>query len=84
MHYVCNLLPLNKLPVTSQGTVVPLCDKCAAISCDNPIVKTKVSELGITKEHKLYSTGSAVMAVVGCEGFTIVTKEEDDENRQDI
>ena len=88
MHYECVLLPLQKLLVTSQGPIVPLCDNCAAISCDNPIVKTKVSELGITKEHKLYSTGSAVMAVVGCEGFTVVNVEieieKNHKNRQDI
>jgi len=71
MKYRCKTLSVNKMEVTHQGFVSPLCDKCETIDCTNPIEKKKISIMGITKEYRVYSKGPEVSFVIACEGYLL-------------
>jgi len=77
MEYQCKLVPIDKLLVSSIGTVSPLCSTCVCIDCTNPIRKIKISEFGLNKEHKLYVAAfMQYMAVMDCSGYI---RNEDEE-----
>jgi len=69
MEYRCQTIKMSRMIVSSQGFFNPLCEKCTTQDCSNPIEKTKVSILGVTKKIKVYSRGQEPRFVVQCEGF---------------
>jgi len=69
MEYKCKLQPANQLIPSYSGFVLPLCERCKTEDCTNPIEIRKISVLGVTKKVKVYSRGTDINFVVGCEGF---------------
>ena len=69
MEYKCQTVDMSRMIVSSKGFFTPICETCAAQDCTNPIEKTKVSILGVTKEVKAYSRGTEPRYVVQCEGY---------------
>ncbi|HUS50717.1 MAG TPA: hypothetical protein VMZ91_11165 [Candidatus Paceibacterota bacterium] len=69
MQYRCKTIPVNKMEVTHQGLINPLCDSCETIDCTNPIERKKISIIGITRKCKVYSRGPEVSFVIACEGY---------------
>jgi hypothetical protein len=69
MLYNCQKVSLSKMILTTSGLVEPLCDKCQAVDCENPIENKMVAIAGINKMYKLYIHGNTPSAVVACEGY---------------
>jgi hypothetical protein len=55
--------------VGSKGFYTSICESCNSQDCSNPIEKTEVSILGVSKKMKIYSRGITPRIVVQCEGF---------------
>ena len=64
MEYKCQTISMYRMLIGPKGFVIPLCETCVTKDCDNPIEKTKVSILGVTKEIKVYNRGSDPKIVV--------------------
>lgn len=71
MEYKCQTVSMSRMIVSSKGFFTTICDTCTAQDCTNPIEKTKVSILGVTKEVRVYSRGTEPRYVVQCEGYII-------------
>ena len=69
MEYKCQTVKLDRMIVTPQGFINPLCESCKTLDCSNPIEKRKVSIIGVTKVVKIYSRGQDARFVVQCEGY---------------
>jgi hypothetical protein len=69
VHYPCKKISLEKLIMSHQGVVEPLCEHCDNQDCSNPIQTKTVAVFGITKQMKLYVIGDEAMAVIRCDGF---------------
>ena len=69
MEYETALAPIVKINLSPKGLVKPLCDSCCTKDCTNPIQKTNISIFGVTREYKMYISGSGAMAVIGCRGY---------------
>ena len=70
MEYKCQTVNLSQLYVTPGGFFMPLCESCKTRDCTNPIEKSKVSILGVTKEIKIFNRGIDPRFVVQCEGYS--------------
>ena len=71
MEYKCQTVQMSRMIVGPQGFFNPICENCTTQDCENPIEKTKISILGITKEVKVYNRGSEPRFVVQCEGYML-------------
>ena len=71
MEYKCQTINMSRMLITSKGFVRPLCESCDTQDCSNPIEKTKVSILGVTKKIKVYNMGIEPRFVIQCEGYMI-------------
>lgn len=69
MEYKCQTINMSRMVIGSKGFFKPICEICTTQDCSNPIEKTKVSVLGVTKEIKVYSRGAEPRFVVQCEGY---------------
>ena len=70
MEYRCITISMNKLLATPTGFVMPLCQTCKTIDCDNPIETRKISLVGIKEDMKVFVRGTQVRFVVKCNGYT--------------
>ena len=70
MEYKCKTIPIDKLIATPKGFIMPLCQDCTTIDCENPIEKRKISFVGVKKMVKVFSRGSQVGFVINCNGYT--------------
>lgn len=66
----CKKVSLDKLIITPQGVLEPLCQTCIHKDCGNPIEPKQISIFGVTKVLRLYISVGAPMAVVDCEGYS--------------
>jgi len=80
MDYECQTIPIDQITVNASGILEPLCTKCKAPDCTNPIRKHTVCLVGITKEMRLWVTNNAVRQVVACKGYIDDTQEDDEED----
>ena len=69
MEYKCQTIRTDRLAISSTGFVMPLCESCKTRDCTNPIEKTKISVLGLTKKIKTYNRGTDYGFVIQCEGY---------------
>ena len=69
MEYKCQTVKMDRMIVSSQGFINPICESCVTEDCTNPIEKRKVSIIGVTKEVRIYSRGNEPRFVVQCEGY---------------
>lgn len=69
MEYKCQTVNMSRMIVSSKGFFTPICEKCNSQDCSNPIEKTEVSILGVTKQVQVYNRGTSPRFVVQCEGF---------------
>ncbi len=69
MEYKCRTINMDRMIVSSRGFENPLCETCITQDCSNPIEKTQVSMLGVTKEIKTYNRGMNPRFVIQCEGY---------------
>jgi hypothetical protein len=69
MEYRCQTINMSRMIVSSKGFLSPICERCNSQDCSNPIEKTEISILGVTKKVKVYSRGTSPRLVVQCEGF---------------
>ena len=69
MEYKCQIISMSRLVLSHNGFVMPLCESCEVKDCTNPIEKTKVSILGITKKIKMFNKGFESKIVIKCEGY---------------
>jgi hypothetical protein len=60
---------MSRMIVGSTGFYTSICESCNSQDCSNPIEKTEVSILGVSKKIKIYSRGITPRLVVQCEGF---------------
>ncbi len=70
MEYKCTTVPINKLISTPSGFVMPMCQECKTIDCDNPIESKNISVLGVNKNIKVFVRGTQISFVVNCNGYT--------------
>lgn len=69
MEYRCKTVNISQLNVSPVGFVMPLCESCKSQDCANPIEKTKISILGVTKDIKACNRGLEIRFVIQCEGY---------------
>lgn len=69
MEYKCKMIGVTQLNVSPHGFVMPLCESCKCQDCSNPIEKTRMSILGVTKEIRVFSGNTNPRFVIDCEGF---------------
>ena len=70
MEYEVKLAPTDKSVATPQGFFEPLCNKCTAPDCTNPIREMEISEIGILKKNRVYVVSEIVVRqVVACKGY---------------
>lgn len=69
MKYRCKSTLISSLLAGPTGFIQPLCNSCGTKDCTNPIEKTKISILGITKIYRVYCKGSDHNFVIQCEGY---------------
>ncbi len=54
MEYAVETVPVDRVVVTPEGLLEPLCNTCCCPDCTNPIEARQVSRMGILKELRLY------------------------------
>lgn len=69
MEYRCQTVNMSRMIVSSKGFFTSICEECNSQDCSNPIEKTEVSILGVTKKVKVYNRGTSPRLVIQCEGF---------------
>ena len=69
MEYKCQTVNMSRMIVEAKGFFNPICESCTTEDCSNPIEKTKVSILGVTKKVRVYNRGKNPRLVVQCEGY---------------
>ena len=69
MDYECQSVPFDKTLVSTDGVVGPLCNKCLAPDCTNPIKDFYVSIYGIQTKIRLWSINNVVRQVISCDGY---------------
>ena len=69
MEYKCKTMTIAQINVGPNGFIMPICETCDTRDCTNPIEKTKISILGVTKEIRIFSRGTEQRFVVQCEGY---------------
>jgi len=69
MEYRCQTVNISRMIVGAKGFFNSICESCTTEDCSNPIEKTKVSILGVTKEMRVYNRGKEPRLVVQCEGY---------------
>lgn len=78
MQYRCSLKSLH----TFQGDpnkFQTLCDQCNTADCDNPIEFVSISIMGINSNHRVYKTSTGGHQVMQCDGFSLGSGQEDDD-----
>ncbi len=70
MEYEVQLAPIDKVIVTPQGVLEPLCNSCSSPDCSNPIQEKSVSIVGRMQKNRLYVMNeNIVRQVVACKGY---------------
>ncbi len=69
MEYQCLTISVAELKVGPKGIVMPLCETCETVDCDNPIEKKQVSLMGVKRSVRMYSKGVESKFVVQCVGY---------------
>jgi hypothetical protein len=70
MEYKCSVVSMNKLIAAPTGFVMPICQDCKTVDCDNPIETRRISVVGINKDVRVFVRGTQVLFVVKCNGYT--------------
>ncbi len=66
MQYEVQTIPFEKIPLSSDGALEPLCNTCTNPDCSNPIKERVVSIVGKQVKYRLYVISSITLMVVGC------------------
>ena len=69
MKYKCKAIPACKMIATPQGFMMPLCDSCGTLDCENDVEIKKISVLGINRETRLLVKRDESHMVIACEGY---------------
>ena len=69
MEYRCSTISAAEMVIGPKGVIMPLCEDCCTVDCDNPIEKTQVSLVGITHYIKVYNRGVEPRFVMQCQGY---------------
>ena len=69
MNYKCQSVSANKLPISPNGVVRPLCNSCGTQDCTNPIEYRVLSLLGVNYKDKVYMKATGPYFVIECEGY---------------
>jgi len=70
MEYEVQLAPIDRMTVTPQGFLEPLCNSCSAPDCTNPICEKEVSIVGKLQKNRYFVTNDSVIRqVVACKGY---------------
>lgn len=70
MEYKCSTVPVSKLIATPMGFVMPMCQECKTVDCENPIESRKFSIVGVKKNIRAFVRGTQISFVVKCNGYT--------------
>lgn len=67
--YKCDIYPLNKIILNSNGVREPLCNNCIQPDCENPIHSQVVYVLGKPTEWRVWVSNKTPKQVVDCIGY---------------
>jgi len=84
MEYECKFAQMDRVIISANGEIEPLCNSCFCVDCSNPIRKVDISIFGINKQYKLYKTYNGYIAVIACEGYLPKEKLYDNIDQDDV
>lgn len=70
MKYKCKTIDISKLPISTVGTITPLCSDCKTSDCSHNIQLTSISVFGILYKNKVLIRGGEPNFVIQCEGYS--------------